>query len=64
MMAHEILKVRLFNDLFIISQKKDLKPDDVIKAMIAENLDLSESTMKRRTSTIINIVNWINLQVI
>lgn len=62
--AQIILLDRIFNDLFLNSVQGTLDKNDVVMAMTNENLQLKDSTKYRRASSVLNLINWIHLQVI
>ncbi|MEX0380377.1 hypothetical protein AB3K25_06880 [Leuconostoc sp. MS02] len=64
MFARAIVRDHLFNTVFIASQKSNLTTNSVYQLMKQENMSLSEQTLRRRASTIINYVRWIDAQFI
>jgi len=64
MFAREVVRDHLFNMAFMTHQKSDLTANSVYQLMKQENMTLSENTLIRRASTIINYVKWIDAQFI
>jgi len=62
MFAYEILRVELFNTLFLKHVAIPLSNAEIISEMKKEQLALSENTMNRRASSVRNLLNWIMLQ--